>query len=100
MGQHCPKLRVQQYPFYCDVVNGSFGVAKGGDVNSVCMVHDRDNIHYDVCVGSNFSCVDTDGGIAMAKVSNLSSDFYQWVCTWGEDSARVQLVEVTMIDSQ
>ena len=45
--RHCPKLRVQQYPFYC-------GIAKGGDMNvdnSVCAIHDRANIQSKICMG-------------------------------------------------
>ena len=65
-------------------------------MNSVCMVHDRDNVHCDVCVGEIFSqssFVNSNGGIAEAKVSNPSNHFCQCVCSGGEVHTGDQLVE-------
>jgi len=87
--RHC---RVQQYPFHCDVVNGSNNVAKWVDVNGFCMVHGM--VHYDVCVGKTLSqsgFVNSNGGIDDAKLSNPSGDFCQCVCNGGEDHAGDQL---------
>ena len=92
--RHCPKSRVQQYPFHCDVVDGSNDVAKRVDVNSVCMVHGM--VHCDVCVGETLSqsgFINSNGGIDEAKLSNPSSDFCQCVCSGGEDHAGDQLGE-------
>ena len=89
--RHCPKSRVQQYPFHCDVVDGSNDVAKRVDVNSVCMVHGM--VHCDVCLGeifSRYSFVNSNGGIAEAKAS---CDFCQCVCSGGEGNTGGRLEE-------